>query len=426
MFIDPIAGRFQNSCELVGLCDPSAVRRNYHQQRLVREFGSPEVPTFDDFEVMLQETKPETVIVCTPDYLHHHYIVRSLESGAEVVSEKPLTIDGAKCREILDAVDRTGGRVRTTFNYRWMPGTGKVKELLASGAIGRVKHVNFEYMLNTAHGADYFRRWHSQKECSGGLLVHKATHHFDLINWWIDGIPQEVFAFGDLVFYGKKNALQRGQTNLTAYDRYTNTDAAKEDPFRLLLDEDPALHDLYLAAEQESGYIRDRNVFRDGITIEDSMSLLIKYRTGVMVNYSLNAFCPCEGFRVAISGDEGRIVYTETHGSHIITGSGEAILPGEEDLVAELQLQKLFQDPETIPVPVGEGSHGGGDPLLQEQIFSAQPPADLLHRGAGHEQGIASILVGTAGNQSMATGLPVRLDDILMLRPEARHLSQLV
>ena len=53
---------------------------------------------------------------------------------------------------------------------------------LASGTIGKVISVHFEWMLDTVHGADYFRRWHRLKEKSGGLMVHKSGHHFDLVS----------------------------------------------------------------------------------------------------------------------------------------------------------------------------------------------------------------------------------------------------
>lgn len=425
MFIDPIAKEYKDTCEVVGLCDPSSVRRNYHQKRLVEEYGGAPVPTYDDFDLMLAEQKPDVVIVCTPDYLHHHYIVKALDFGADVISEKPLTIDAPKYNEIQAAVERTGHKVRTTFNMRWTPGISKVRSLIASGTIGNVKHVDFEYSLNTSHGADYFRRWHSQKEISGGLLLHKSTHHLDVINWWIDGIPAVVFGMGDLVFYGKENAVARGQENLTTYDRYTGVEAAKEDPFRFALDENATTKALYHDAEAESGYIRDRNVFREGINIEDSMSLLIKYRAGTMVSYSLNAYSPTEGFRATISGDGGRIEYVETHASHILTGDKE-IPVTSADYSMKIRVQKHFEDAYEIDVPVIVGNHGGGDTLIQEQMFSANPPPDEFHRNAGHEQGAASLLIGAAANISMATGQPVKIADLANLKPEAKHLSELI
>lgn len=422
-FIDPIVERYSDVCALVGLCDTSETRRTYHQQRLSQAYGIAPVPTYADFGLMLREQKPDVVVVCTPDYLHHVFIVKSLEAGADVISEKPLTIDAPKYNEIAAAIARTGKSVRTTFNYRWTPGITKVRQLIAEGAVGRIKHIDFEYRLNTSHGADYFRRWHSRKEFSGGLLLHKSTHHFDLINWMLDAIPARVFAFGDLVFYGKWNALARGQQGLTAYPRYTGSAGAKADPFSLHLDQDPTLKALYLDAEPDNGYIRDQNVFRDDIDIEDSMSVLIKYRTGEMVTYSLNAFCPNEGYRVSITGDAGRIEYTEDHASHIMTGDKDIKSEGEH--VMRGTVQRLFQPPEEFTVPAVPGNHCGSDTLLQEQMFSAQPPPDLLHRNAGHEQGAASILIGAAANISIATGQAVDIATLAPLRPGCQRLHEL-
>ena len=425
MFIDPIVSRFREDSELVGLCDTSEVRRTYHQQRLAREYGIDPVPAYGDFDRMLSEQRPDVVIVCTPDHLHHEYIIRSLDFGADVISEKPLTIDAGKCRAIFEAVERSGRRIRTTFNMRWMPGVSKVRELIAQGAIGRVRHVDFEYFLDTTHGADYFRRWHSQKACSGGLLLHKSTHHFDLVNWWIDGIPSLVFAMGGLVFYGKSNAIERGEEARTRYPRYTGYAEAAGDPFNLDMEKDPTMRELYLHAEEETGYLRDRNVFRDGIDIEDSMSLLIKYRSGAVMTYSLNAYSPREGFRATISGDAGRIEYSERIATHIITGDKD-IKQQQGGSSINLTLQKLFGPELQIEVPNPEGVHGGGDVLLQEQMFSSHPPADPLGRSAGHEQGAMSLLIGAAANQSITTECAVKIDDLLCVRPGVWQLSDLV
>lgn len=424
MFIDPLVSRFRNEAELVGLCDTSLVRMQHHQQRLTGQFQCRQLPMYQDFDRMLREEKPDCVIVCTPDYLHHSFIVRSLDAGADVISEKPLTIDAEKCLEIFQAVDRSGRQVRTTFNLRWSPGISKVRELIAAGTIGTIRHVDFEYMLNTSHGADYFRRWHSYRKFSGGLLLHKSTHHFDVINWWLDGIPELVFAMGGLEFYGKENALRRGDERWTTYPRYTGYAAAATDPFRLDLEADDDLKSLYHDAEAESGYVRDENVFREGIDIEDSMSLLIRYRTGTMVCYSLNAFSPCEGFRASITGDRGRIEYSERFGSHLITGNGEPPA-GPQDYSCRLTVQLHFSAEEEIDIPRSAGGHGGADPLLQEQLFSSKPPPDHLGRSAGHEQGAASVLIGAAANLSMEKTAPIRISDLLNLKPAATRLSEL-
>ncbi len=425
MFTNPIVKRFQQDAELVGLCDINQGRLDYYQNLLVNEHKYAKVPTYlaDDFDRMIKETRPDAVIVTTVDALHDKYIIRAMELGCDAVTEKPMTIDDARCRAILDAVKRTGKKLRVTFNYRWTPGATLVYKLLREGAIGEVIHADMEYLLNTSHGADYFRRWHREKDKSGGLMVHKSTHHFDLVNWWLDAVPQTVFGFGKLAFYGRQNAEKRGEKY--SYDRYTGADV-KNDPFALKLEDREGLKKLYLDNEKYDGYQRDRNVFGDNITIEDTMSVLVKYRTGATLNYSLNAYLPREGFHIAFNGTKGRLEFQEIHGSHIIAGQSEEELADEMKWESQCILHPMFGKARKIEIPTAQGSHGGGDPLIQEQIFSANPPEELYHRNAGHEQGAASILIGIAANKCFVTGQPVQIADLCPQLPPHAHLSDLV
>ncbi|ESQ75681.1 Gfo/Idh/MocA family oxidoreductase [Asticcacaulis sp. AC402] len=104
--------------------------------------------------------------------------------------------DAVMAEAILDAVKRTGGRVRVSFNHRYAPFRSQIKEILISGAIGDILSVDFHWLINTVHGADYFRRWHGNTSISGGVMVHRATHPFDLVNWWLSDMPVTVTATG--------------------------------------------------------------------------------------------------------------------------------------------------------------------------------------------------------------------------------------
>lgn len=232
-----------------------------------------------------------------------------------------MTIDAPRCKEILQAVDRTGQNVRVTFNYRYAPHNTKIFEILQSGAIGKVTSVHFEWMLNTSHGADYFRRWHRDKRNSGGLLVHKSTHHFDLVNFWLQTRPQTVYAQGDLKFYGRENAEQRGVTEF--YTRSHGSKAAESDPFALHMERIPNLKAMYLDAEHEDAYYRDQSVFGDGINIEDTMNLLVTYKNGAVMTYSLTAYAPWEGFRVNFNGTGGRLEVEVVENSYVNSGGDQ-------------------------------------------------------------------------------------------------------
>lgn len=432
-FIEPLVTTYRDHNELVAICDLSPARMAYYNGLLAGEWAYHPVPAYpaDRFDDMIRREKPDTVFVCSVDSTHHDYIVRSLRAGCDVITEKPMTIDAEKCRAILAAQRASGRRVRVAFNYRWAPFRTKVKELIATGVIGKVRSVNLEYLLDTNHGADYFRRWHASAADSGTLLVHKSTHHFDLVNWWLDAIPQQVFAYGDLVFYGRQNAEARGDGALTKYPRYTGHPEAKDDPFYLDLDESEPFRKIYRAGEADSGYLRDRNVFRDDIDIPDQMSLNVRYRTGELLTYSLVCFSPREGMRVAFNGDRGRIEYHEFIGTHMNRAVRPKDFKLDEKPGAEAEGEWIrvfphFKPSYVVPMPVATGPHGGADEILNRSFYAPDAPAaDPWGRFAGHEQGAASILVGIAGVESIKRNQPVNLDDLVPLHLGAIRLSEL-
>jgi predicted dehydrogenase len=233
-FYNAILHNFSRTSQLVAFCDINQTRMDYANMQ-VKACGLAGLPTFHavDFDKMIMVTKPDVVIVTTIDRTHNIYIVRAMELGVDVISEKPMTIDEVRCQEILDTIKHTGRKLRVTFNYRYAPHNTKICELIRDNTIGKVNSVHFEWLLNTQHGADYFRRWHRDKRNSGGLLVHKSTHHFDLVNFWLNTQPATVFAFGDLSFYGRENAERAGQTKL--YSRAQGSKEARNDPFAIHL-----------------------------------------------------------------------------------------------------------------------------------------------------------------------------------------------
>jgi predicted dehydrogenase len=420
MFSHPLASRFKDEAKLVAMCDNNQGRLEYQRERLKAEYGFdvPHLYLSEDFDKMLKEQKPDCVIVCTPDYLHHEYAVRALKAGCDVITEKPMTIDADKAREIFQAVKASGKQVRVTFNARYQNGPTMIKRMIQEGVVGNVLQVHMDYWLDTSHGADYFRRWHREKAKSGGLMLHKSTHHFDLINWWIDGIPETVFGFGKLSFYGRENAEKRGVK--VNYDRYTGNDTTN-DPFALKLDQSENVKRMYLDQEKYDGYKRDQNVFGEGITSEDNMNLVVRYRSGVQLSYTLTCFLPREGYRVCFRGDKGEMEYV--HGVEVSTNGTDAKV--SKTTLDRIIVRPMFKEPYVIDVPKAEGGHGGADPLLQEQLFAANPPVDPDKRHAGHGQGAASLMLGAAANVSFATGLPVSISKLLPEMGNATKLSEL-
>lgn len=411
IFWKAAATDFKSIAQLVGFCDTNQTRMNLANHVLKEECGfTKPVPTFraGEFDAMIKKTRPDCVIVTTIDRTHHEYIARAMDLGCDVITEKPMTTDMEKCRVILDAIERTGRSLRVAFNYRYSPPRSKVKELIRAGTIGEVKAVHFEWMLNTEHGADYFRRWHRDKRNSGGLMVHKSTHHFDLVNWWLDSKPELVFGMGALSFYGKENAEKRGVTEF--YYRGTGRTVGKDDPFALDLQSHPRIKALYLDAEHEDGYLRDQSVFGDGINIEDTMNVLVRYQNKAQLSYTLVAYAPWEGYRAMFSGTKGRIELMDTERSYI---SGKSDVMGESTRKdKQIMVYPHFAEAYEVVPPKPIGGHGGGDVPMLEEIFKGPRKDDPLRHAASHIDGMWSILPGIAANQSFATGLPVRIGDL--------------
>ncbi|UOE43667.1 Gfo/Idh/MocA family protein [Agromyces larvae] len=421
MYLGAITGAHADTARLVAWSDPNAGRLDWSEQ--VFADASLPVPARFDADRLgeaIAEHGIDRVIITSPDFTHAGYIVAALEGGADAVVEKPLTVDEAGVRAIAEAVERTGRDVVITFNYRYSPRNTALKELIASGEIGEVTSVHFEWVLDTAHGADYFRRWHREKQNSGGLLVHKSSHHFDLVNWWLDDRPTRVYASGGLRFYGAENARRRG---LGARPARGTDDSPLRDAFSLDLRDDPVLRGLYYDQEHHDGYLRDRDVFDEGITIEDNLALVVDYAGGATMSYSLNAHSPWEGYTVAVNGTAGRAELTVVErGAVLVDGDGRPVVDpsARPDEVAResgrpvserLVVQRQFGAAREVPIPNGEGGHGGGDAVLLRDVF-AGAEADPLGRAATWHDGVRSMAVGLAGNRSLVTGQAVATADL--------------
>ena len=429
MYIDAILGAHAEVAELVAWCEPNPGRMDYYDEQVAEitehrepgRAGSSPLPRYapDQLEKMIAEERVDVVVVTSPDYTHADLVSRTLAAGTDAVVEKPLTIDAEGCRTITDAVTSTGRNVVMTFNYRYAPRNSSLKQVIASGEIGTVTSVHFEWALDTVHGADYFRRWHREKQNSAGLVVHKASHHFDLVNWWLDDVPSWVFASGALRFYGDTNARARGLG-----DRPTRgtVDPPSTDPFALDLRRDPMLKALYWDAEKHDGYLRDRDVFSAGITIKDNYSLMVGYEGGPVMTYSLNAHSPWEGYRVSVNGTRGRAELEVVERAAVLRGrDGQLVLDAssvEDDLADDdvrrrgerLTVQKHWEKAHIVPIGTTAGGHGGGDALLLHDVFRGTA-RDPLGRQAGYRDGLRSVVVGIAANASMLTGERVQISD---------------
>ncbi len=389
-----IIENYSDVAKVVGIFDKNPIRATY-----VRDTLDPEktIPVYTDFDKMMTETKPDVSIVTTMDAFHAEFIARSLDYGVKTITEKPMCIDAAGVQQIIDAEERNNNKITVTFNYRFIPHVTKVKELIRAGEIGEVKSVHYEWMLDKSHGADYFRRWHKWQKNGGGLFVTKATHHFDMVNWWIEQDPIKVYANGNMSFYGA------GKRDYASVRCSTCPNAEKCDlPFFGYDDINMGnkrrgdyIKKMYFDAEPADGYMRDQCLYAD-TDIYDNMSVSVQYSKGALMSYTLTAFNPLEGVKYAITGTQGRIEGMSVHAAGL--GSSEN------------QYVRLYkyggERIEYFPASAA-GSHGGGDKRMLDRIFRGVKDGDPLGYMAGSRDGAMSVLLGAAANISVKENRPV-------------------
>jgi len=384
----PVVDGYSDVVEIVGLCDINSLRAKAAQDLI-----GTKAPAYVDFEKMVRETKPDMLIITTMDAAHWRYIIRGLELGLEVLTEKPMCTDEMQCQAILDAVKKTGGKLTITFSARHSPEAQKIKELLMEKAIGDVISVDSHEYLDTSHGASYFRRWHHLKENSGTLLLTECVHHIDQVNWWLASNPVEVSAQGDLRVYGRRGAFRSTHCRVCPFKQqcqfYWDVNERRTDiPDRM----NPWYVKLYVNCESEDGYLRDGCLFREDTNIYDTMSLRAWYENGVIFTHTTNAFLPYEGLATSINGTGGRIDWSRFRGGGFQS--------------SELRLARAFGKSELIQLPPlsRTGGHGGSDSSMKDLVFRHQPENDPLGLRADVYAGTYATLLGTAGYRSIERG----------------------
>jgi len=406
MYIGPIVSKFSRRAEVAALLDIDPKRFEVCKSQIPETANLPEYKP-DEFDKMIEETHPDALLVVGRDCTHADYILGGLRHNIDVITEKPMTTNTADAVRIVEQEKKSKGKVICTFNYRYSAVHTKIREMMLAGKVGRVTNVDLTWYIDIHHGSSYFNRWNRMRENSGSLSIHKASHHFDLVNWWIDGIPEYVHAFGALNYYGPKGEFnpsvrdgrhcsECAERRKCAYRKRWETRASAVHVHDDHLDSFAGRpNDLY----SPEIYRPDMCIFDSEINIYDTFIANVKYRNGALLNYSANFSAPYEGYRLAINGTRGRIETME------YGGAGGAALPNLNEGNAQyIDYFPIFEGRERIHVPASAGGHGGGDPLIQEDIFIGEDPDRPFDILAKSVDGLRAISIGDAVYNSIKTG----------------------
>ena len=361
---------------VTALSDPDTDRLN----NLADELGVPPENRFTDSNDLLASSCIEAVVIASPDHTHHALVLEAARRKKHVFCEKPMALELKHCVEMQKAAHRNGIMMMMGFCLRYNNLYRKAKEMIAQGMIGRL-HLAYAVDSVERGSAYFFHSWHRLKKNSGGLLLQKATHSLDILNWMTDSEPISVYALGGLDVFGGK------ESNAKACGSCQRKKTCPEfiDAHRY--------HSDYLSGK--AFVIEDKCVFAQEIDVLDNEVLAIRYANGVRATFTECHFSPDYKREFAFVGDKGRLTIMDYY---LHNGRTMPIKHPREIVLARRHENRII----TVHPKMRKGGHGGGDPAMIEDFVAAlrgerKPLATGL-------TGILSTAIAAAAERSVITG----------------------
>jgi predicted dehydrogenase len=166
--------------EVVGICSETKA----HAEAAARTFGVADAT--DDYRALVERDDVDVVSIATPPHLHCSMTLAALDAGKHVLCEKPMALNVAEARAMLDAA-RSAQRIHAIDHLqRYMPAHQQFRKLVQEGFIGRLRYLVVN--VNTGLGLEptmpwYFHSWRSEKPKGGGMLSGVLSHYIDLVRW---------------------------------------------------------------------------------------------------------------------------------------------------------------------------------------------------------------------------------------------------
>ncbi len=178
--------------EAAALCS-----RSEENIRKAREIA-PNVRVFRDERELIQSDL-DAVVISSPNFTHAPLGLETIQARRHLFLEKPIGVTREECRQLLDAAAKTDRVVMIGHEMRYSPYFQKMKGLVDAGEIGRPRMVWTREFRGPFQPKS--QNWIQDERKSGGMMVDKNCHHFDMMNWWVGARPRQVCAFGGNATY---------------------------------------------------------------------------------------------------------------------------------------------------------------------------------------------------------------------------------
>ncbi len=386
---------YPDHLRIVGVAEPVPMRREGYAER----HGVATTQQFADWRDVFRRPKfADAIIVSTPDSLHFEPCMAALEAGYDVLLEKPIAPTEAECRDLLARARASGRIVAVCHVLRYAPYFVHMRNLIRSGAIGRLVSIQHMEPIGHVHMAHSYVRGSWRKSATTSpIILAKSSHDLDILRWLAGRPTRRLQAFGSLSWFTAQNAPE-GSTErcldgcaVEATCPYSARRIYHEQRQRLYVFElppdEPTRGEGILQALANTDY--GRCVYRMDNDQCDHYTVNLEFDDGITASFSMDAFTPMSGRRTRVMGShgflDGDMQHLEAHDFR--TG---AITRWVSDIVE--------------PTDDAQSGHGGGDWRMVADFVQAVAHEDPSRLTSTLEQSIESHLMAFAAERSRAGG----------------------
>ena len=314
-------------------------------------YSSKKLLRYNDLKSVCKDPDVDALFICTPNHTHLNVLKVAMESNKPIFLEKPMATTIEDASEILRLADGYPSFIQIGLQYRYKAQyVETIHEVLERKTIGDLKTISMsEYRPPFL---DKVKQWNKFSRYSGGTLIEKCCHYFDLINLFAQSYPKSIYASGGRAF----NFID------FAYNG-ENSD------------------------------------------IDDHAFVIIEYQNGIKANFTLNMFCPDFSEELILCAEKGRIISSEKYSpkNDGYSSSRIQIELGEEGSSRDSMV--------SYPSEIEKSGHHGA--TFFEHIELIKKLNGEPSNSATVIEGLWSVVIAGAAQKSIETGSQIDVDHYL-------------
>ena len=344
----------------------------------------------------------DAAIIATMDRDHYGHVMQALDCGYDLLLEKPISPDARECIAIEERANSLGRKITVCHVLRYTSFYSKLKEIVDSGALGKIVAIKHAENIGNFHMAHSFVRGNWRNDTlSSPIIMQKSCHDLDILLWLTGAHCTKVAAFGSLSYFKECNAPE-GST-----DRCLTCPVAKDCRFDAWQAYLPVLGSWpadVVCLEQTEDALRQaletgpygRCVYRCDNNVCDHMSIIMEFDNDVTATFSLHAQSSAVHREIQIHCEHGEIWGDDRKGTIIVTHfvRNQADVP-------------VIQEYQTDDYDKG---HGGGDDGIMED-FTASLSLGSADSRSSISRSVESHLMACAIEESRLTGNVVYINE---------------